>query len=38
MDLIINYKRNFSKVEKEDIKGMERKLKRGFEIIYGEGN
>lgn len=37
MDLIINYKRNFSKVEKEDIKGMERKLKRDFEIIYGEG-
>ena len=34
----IDYKRNLSKVEKEDIKGMERKLKRGLEIIHGEGN
>ena len=38
MDSTIDYKRNLSKAEKEDIKGMERKLKRGLEIIYGEGN
>lgn len=37
MDSTINYKRNLSKAEKEDIKGMERKLKRDLEIIYGEG-
>ena len=37
MDSNINYKRNLSKAEKEDIKGMERKLKRDLEIIYGEG-
>ena len=38
MDSTIDFKRNLSKAEKEDIKGMERKLKRGLEIIYGEGN
>ena len=38
MDSTIDYKRNLSKVEKEDIKVMERKLKRGLEIIHGEGN
>ena len=38
MDSTIDYKRNLSKAEKEDFKGMERKLKRGLEIIYGEGN
>lgn len=37
MDSTINYKRNLSKAEKGDIKGMERKLKRDLEIIYGEG-
>ena len=37
MDSTINCKRNLSKEEKEDIKGMERKLKRDLEIIYGEG-
>ena len=37
MDSTINNKRNLSKAEKEDIKGMERKLKRDLEIIYGEG-